>query len=103
MNRIKSIPQWYKDTQFRSRLEARWARQLDEWKIPWQYEPEGFDLDGLWYVPDFWLPECRTFFEVKGIMDFVSRTKILSLWRKVREDRINIAIGQGNLSDLFVS
>jgi hypothetical protein len=26
---------------------------FDRLGIEWEYEPEGFDLDGLWYLPDF--------------------------------------------------
>jgi hypothetical protein len=32
---------------FRSRLEARWAVFFDVAGIPWQYEPEGFDLSSV--------------------------------------------------------
>lgn len=43
------IPTMYRNTRFRSRLEARWARMLDSLGWGWQYEP--IDLDG--YIPDF--------------------------------------------------
>ena len=49
---------------FRSRLEARWAVFLDAAEIPWQYEAEGFDLAGTYYLPDFWLPRDRAFLEI---------------------------------------
>ncbi|MFI5867660.1 hypothetical protein [Streptomyces sp. NPDC051546] len=40
---------------------------FDHLGVAWQYEPEGFDLgEGCWYLPDFWLPELRFWFEVKG-------------------------------------
>jgi len=51
---------------FRSRLEARWAVFFDHVGVTWRYEPEGFDLDGDWYLPDFYLPEIEKWFEVKG-------------------------------------
>lgn len=41
---------------FRSRLEARWAVFLSELKFEWDYEREGFVIDGEAYLPDFWLP-----------------------------------------------
>jgi hypothetical protein len=41
---IKAIETSYKGYRFRSRLEARWAIYFDAIGIPWQYEPEGFDL-----------------------------------------------------------
>lgn len=54
---IKAIETVYKGYKFRSRLEARWAVFFDALRIEWQYEVEGFDLDGIWYLPDFWLPK----------------------------------------------
>ena len=46
------IPTTYAGTQFRSRLESRWACFFDLVKWPWEYEP--IELDG--YIPDFVLP-----------------------------------------------
>jgi hypothetical protein len=63
---IQAIETRYAGCRFRSRLEARWAVFFDTLGVPWEYEPEGFDLDGLWYLPDFYLPDLDTWFEVKG-------------------------------------
>lgn len=63
---MKSIETVYKGYRFRSRLEARWAVFFDALGIPWEYEKEGFDLDGLRYLPDFWLPQQRCWVEIKG-------------------------------------
>lgn len=64
---IKPIETVYNGYRFRSRLEARWAVFFDEAGIEYQYEPEGFDLgDGLYYLPDFYLPEEDTWVEIKG-------------------------------------
>jgi len=57
--RIKAIETSYKGYLFRSRLEARWAVFFDALGIVWEYEREGFELDGLRYLPDFWLPGRR--------------------------------------------
>lgn len=46
---IAPKPTTYRDTHFRSRLEARWAAFFDLAGWRWDYEP--FDLDG--WVPDF--------------------------------------------------
>lgn len=46
---IKAHPTRYKNVQFRSRLEARWAAFFDLLDWRWQYEP--IDLDG--WTPDF--------------------------------------------------
>lgn len=63
---IKAIETMYRGYRFRSRLEARWAVFFDAAGIKWEYEKEGFDLDGLLYLPDFWLPEQQCWFEIKG-------------------------------------
>lgn len=51
---LKAIQTEYKGYLFRSRLEARWAVFFDRIGIPFTYEPEGFDLGGTWYLPDFY-------------------------------------------------
>jgi hypothetical protein len=66
MEMIKPIETQYNGYRFRSRLEARWAVFFDTLKIEYQYEPEGFNLDGLWYLPDFFLPSIR-FSKQEGI------------------------------------
>lgn len=69
---LKAIDTRYAGHLFRSRLEARWAVVLDHLQIRWQYEAEGYEfsggtrLDGICYLPDFWLPDLNTFLEIKG-------------------------------------
>lgn len=53
---IKAIDTIYNDHRFRSRLEARWAVFFDEMKLSYLYEPEGFQLGSIRYLPDFFLP-----------------------------------------------
>lgn len=53
MTTIKAIETKYKGYRFRSRLEARWAVFFDELMVPWKYEHEGYNLDGVYYLPDF--------------------------------------------------
>lgn len=53
---IKPLETPYRGCKFRSRLEARWAVFFDKLGIDWRYEVEGFDIDGTWYLPDFFLP-----------------------------------------------
>lgn len=62
---IKAIETVYKGYRFRSRLEARWAVFFDALGVPYEYEKEGYDLDGMWYLPDFWLPEQKCWVEIK--------------------------------------
>lgn len=83
--KIKPIETSYKGYRFRSRLEARWAVFFDALGIKYEYEPEGFQLsDGTLYLPDFWLPESKTFFEVKGEMSSDDAHKIEQLRQDIR-------------------
>ena len=61
-----SLPTTYNGIQFRSRLEARWAIFFDAMSTPWEYEPENFKTTYGPYLPDFYLPELKSFFIVKG-------------------------------------
>ena len=54
---IKAIETIYNNYRFRSRLEARWAVFFDAIGIKYEYEVEGYDINGVRYLPDFWLPE----------------------------------------------
>jgi hypothetical protein len=62
---IKAIETFYGGYRFRSRLEARWAVFFDYLGIKFQYELEGYDLDGEWYLPDFWLSDSKIWLEIK--------------------------------------
>lgn len=63
---LKAIETRYKGYRFRSRLEARWAVFFDALGVEYQYEPQGFDLGGVWYLPDFYLPDSYLWVEVKA-------------------------------------
>ncbi len=63
---IKAIPAAFKGVQYRSRLEARWAVFFDALGISFQYEAEGFDFDGVRYLPDFFLHDLNYWIEIKG-------------------------------------
>ena len=63
---MKVIETSYKGYRFRSRAEARWAVFFDAAGIEYEYEKEGFELPSGRYLPDFWLPGPRSWFEVKG-------------------------------------
>lgn len=62
---VKALETVYRGYCFRSRLEARWAVAMDAIQIAYEYEPEGFQLAGSRYLPDFYLPKVRFFAEVK--------------------------------------
>lgn len=73
---VRAIPTSYAGIQMRSKLEANTAQLFDTCNIRWQYEVEGYDLGGVWYLPDFWLDDMRCFVEVKGILDSKSEQKV---------------------------
>lgn len=66
MGEIKAIETEYNGYKFRSRLEARWAVFFDAMGIKYLYEHEGLERDSVKYLPDFYLPECGLYAEVKG-------------------------------------
>lgn len=82
MPEIKAIETIYNGYRFRSRLEARWAVFFDALGIEYLYEAEGYQLsDGTLYLPDFYLPESDSFFEVKGVMGELDMHKIEMLMK----------------------
>lgn len=69
---IQAIQTHYDGYHFRSRLEARWAVFFTLAGIPYQYEIEGFKTaKGKGYLPDFYLPDCGLWVEVKGNLDSI--------------------------------
>jgi hypothetical protein len=64
---IRPIETHYRGYRFRSRLEARWALCLDAVDLKWEYEPEGYNMDGTLYLPDFRLE--RVWLEIKPPRD----------------------------------
>lgn len=47
----------YKNIKFRSKLETKWAVFFDCMDMKYEYEPHIFDLGGVRYLPDFYLPD----------------------------------------------
>lgn len=62
---IKAIITEYNGYRFRSRLEARWAIFFDALDLKYQYEPEGYEIGDIKYLPDFYLPDLDIFVEIK--------------------------------------
>jgi hypothetical protein len=77
---MKAIETTYSGIRFRSKTEAKWALFMDIIGCKWIYEPEGYDLgDGIFYCPDFYLPDVDAFLEIKPITGgFPSPTKQLA-------------------------
>lgn len=63
---IKAIETQYNGYRFRSRLEARWAVFFSAVGLEYEYEIEGFEMGGLRYLPDFYIPKLDRWFEIKG-------------------------------------
>lgn len=65
-----SIPTIYNGIKMRSKLESKIAYFLDCLNIKWIYESQAYLLStGIMYHPDFYLPELKTWIEVKGIIE----------------------------------
>lgn len=91
---IKAIPTIYNGQKYRSKLEAEYAKGMDEAGVKFIYEPEGFVFsDGTKYLPDFYLPDFGVFIEVKGIMTDYDQKKI-NLFREEIGSPLYVADGQ---------
>lgn len=89
---VRAIPTTYAGIQFRSKLEANTAQLFDTVNLRWQYEVEGYDLSGTWYLPDLWLPDIRFFVEVKGILDSKSEKKVILLAEACEPEGIRVVM-----------
>lgn len=76
----KAQRDWYNGIEFRSKLESKTAQAFDNFGIAYVYEPSGYKLsNGMWYRPDFWLPDAKQFVECKGVMSSTDSAKIVGL------------------------
>lgn len=97
----KAIDTQYKGCRFRSRLEARWAVFFDALGIEWEYEKEGYELptyggNTFHYLPDFWLPNERLWFEVKGQDASAEETEKC---RSLRDHVGAVILAEGNIGE----
>lgn len=90
---IKALQTPYRGVTYRSRTEARWAVFFDEIRLAYDYEPEGFDVGGEWYLPDFWLPQPGLWFEVKGVAPNGREERVAASLSKLSRSRVVIAVG----------
>jgi hypothetical protein len=90
---IQAIETRYGGHLFRSRTEARWAVFFNAAKITFEYEAEGFVVDGRRYLPDFWLPQAGMFFEVKGVEPSQSEINLCQRLADLRRCTVLLAIG----------
>lgn len=56
----------YKETRFKSRWEAAFAKWCDQNNLSWEYEKQQIPVGKGWYVPDFFIKQWNCFVEVKG-------------------------------------
>lgn len=90
---MKAIETNYNGYRFRSRLEARWAVFFDKAGIKYKYETEGFKTsNGLYYLPDFYLPDLKVFVEVKGEFSDTDWNKIYAFQEDLSKDYRGILI-----------
>ena len=98
---IKAIETVYNGYRFRSRLEAKWAVFFDAVGIKYQYEIEGYEMDDIRYLPDFYLPEYDRWFEIKGKPMSIAEVKKCEefCFRKDNENiKFSILIGYPELA-----
>ena len=99
-NDIKAIDTEYDGHRFRSRLEARWAVFFNAVGLTYEYEIEGFEMDGTRYLPDFYIPSLNRWFEIKGqSLDLEEIKKCEEFcWRLDKENiKYSILVGSPNL------
>lgn len=84
---MEAIETKYNGYRFRSRLEARWAVFFDALGVGYEYEPEGYDIGGQWYLPDFYIPSLDVFLEIKplGLNEYIM-DKAEMTCRKFRDE-----------------
>lgn len=92
---IKAIETRYRGYRFRSRLEARWAVFFDAAGIRWDYEAEGYVVNGRPYLPDFYLPGLECFFEVKATSEY----DLDFLHTFAKEIGVDMVVAEGGIPD----
>lgn len=98
---IKALQTTYRGIKYRSRTEARWAVFLDELRIAYDYEPEGMDLGGEWYLPDFWLPVPGVWLEVKGTEPNEREKRLAGALSRISRCPVLIAVGAPPINEAF--
>lgn len=84
----------YNGLKYRSRTEARWAVFFDAYGLDFIYEPEGYDLDGIKYLVDFWVPEWDSYIEVKNTIE-LSELELEKVARLTKASGKNVIIVNG--------
>ena len=91
---MKAIETSYDGYLFRSRLEARWAVFFKTLNIKYEYEKEGFDIDGVWYLPDFFIPDHSCWIEIKPENSISKKEYVkINSFAKATNDKFILIIG----------
>lgn len=99
----KAIETQYAGRKFRSRLEARWAVVFDALGLKWEYEKEGYDLDGVRYLPDFYISNGGGYWiEIKPDAPDETEIKKAGLLASHTRQWVNILIGSPRLGEFEV-
>jgi len=89
----------YRGILMRSRLEADFARHLDDLRIPWRYEPTIFGPVGEGYKPDFQLMRRgeHHYVEVKPRLADVGEAerRMEIIWETYPDAVLIVASGEG--------
>lgn len=96
---LTAIETEYNGNLFRSRIEARWAVFFTELGIIYDYEKEGYNLSGVWYLPDFWIESWDSYFEVKGDVPDNEEVKKCNLLSKESGKQVLLAYGRCDKKD----
>ena len=101
---IKAKPTVYKNIQFRSRLEAKWAIFFDEMGITYRYEPGIYKvpINGYFmkYCPDFALLNVKTQQEIR--QPLYVEVKGVNHYREIYENDRKILESFGSSNSLIV-
>jgi len=93
---LEPLPAAPAPTRFANESEAEFAKVLDFYRIPWQYEPETFPIE-WWpdgrvkssFSPDFYLTELDTFLELTTMKQSLvtKKNRKVRLFRELYPDR----------------
>jgi hypothetical protein len=97
---IQPIETEYFGFSFRSRLEARWAVFYELIGVKWDYEPEGYNLDGVLYLPDFHI-ERVGWIEIKPVEPTKEETEKAERLCKATKESVYTFFGSVNGSSGF--
>lgn len=92
---IESKETEYRGVLMRSRLEADFARHLDDLGVAWEYEPAVYGPVGAGYLPDFRVDreDGPHFYEVKPTLEEVpDAAKRMELIRRAHPDATLIVV-----------